>query len=44
MGTELSWATVLPPTLFVYVMALFVGLIPAWRITRKHITDALRAR
>lgn len=30
------------PALFVYVMALVVGIYPAWRVTRLHVVDALR--
>jgi putative ABC transport system permease protein len=44
LRTDASLRAALGPALFVYVMALVVGLIPAWRITRMPVVDALRAR
>lgn len=42
--TEASLRDAAAPAAFVYVMALVVGLLPAWRITRLPIVEALRAK
>jgi ABC-type lipoprotein release transport system permease subunit len=42
--TELAARDVVGPAVFVYVMALVVGLYPAWRISRMRVVDALHAK
>ncbi len=42
--TRFSIADGLSAARYVYVMALFVGLYPAWRVSRMRPVDALRAR
>ena len=44
MRTDVSLHAAAGPAVFVYVMALIVGLYPAWRITRMRVVDALRAK
>lgn len=44
MSTSFSLRESIGPAAYVYVMALIVGLYPAWRITRMRVVEALRAR
>ncbi len=42
--TKLSLQGSITPALFVYAMALVVGLYPAWRISRMPLVEALHAK
>jgi ABC-type lipoprotein release transport system permease subunit len=42
--TEIAARDIVGPAVFVYVMALVVGLYPAWRISRMRVVDAIHAK